>query len=135
MSETKPSGFASGLSVFAAVMLFLIGIFQAIAGIAGIAKSDASIYAHTADNTYVLSLDTTQWGWVHLIIGIIVFCAGFGVLAGQVWARTVGVLVAGLSAIVNFAFIPIYPVWAIAIIALDVAVIWALTIHGRDVAR
>ena len=72
--------------------------------------------------------------WFSLGAAMVV-AIGLGVLAGQVWARTIGVLVAGLSAIVNFAFIPIYPVWSIAIIALDVAVIWALTVHGRDVAR
>ena len=92
------------------------------------------MFAQTADNTYYLSLDTTSWGWTHLIVGIIVFLAGLGVLAGQVWARTVGVIVAAGSAIVNFAFIPVYPVWAIVVIAIDIAIIWALTAHGRDIA-
>jgi hypothetical protein len=135
MSNTKSSAAATTFTYFAVTMLFIIGILQAIAGFTAIAKDDVSIYAGTGDDSYVLSLDTTQWGWIHLVVGIIVFCAGIGVLAGQVWARTVGVLVAGLSAIVNFAFIPVYPWWAIVIIALDVAVIWALTLHGRTVAE
>ena len=135
MSEIRPSGAAVAFAFFAAAVLMIIGVFQAIAGITAIAKDTATIYANTADNSYVFSLDTTQWGWIHLILGIVVFLAGLGVLAGQIWARTVGVLVAGLSAIVNFAFIPVYPLWSIVIIALDVAVIWALTLHGRDVTK
>jgi hypothetical protein len=68
-------------------------------------------------------------------VGVLVLCADFGVPAGKVWARAVGVIVAAISAVVNFAFIPIYPVWAVIIIALDVLVIWALTVYGRDLAR
>jgi hypothetical protein len=132
MSNERSSG-AVGLTVFASFVLIVIGVFQFLAGITALAKDGASIYAATADKTYVLSLDTTTWGWLHLLLGIVIFLAGLGVLAGQVWARTVGVIVALISAIVNFAFIPIYPVWAILIIVLDVAVIWALTAHGRDI--
>ena len=66
--------------------------------------------------------------------GIIVVLAGIGLFSGAVWARTVGVIVAALSAIVNFAWLPWYPIWGIIIIAVDVAVIWALTAHGRDIA-
>jgi hypothetical protein len=115
-------------------LLIVAGVFQVIAGLTGIVKDETTIFAATADNTYFLNLDTTSWGWTHLIIGIVLFLAGLGVLAGQVWARTVGVGLAAISAIVNFAFIPIYPVWAIVVIAIDVAIIWALTAHGRDIA-
>lgn len=135
MSETKPSGAAIGFSAFAAIMLLTIGVFQVIAGISAIAKDDAVIFANTAEKSYFLHLSTSGWGSIHLVLGIVLFLAGLGVLSGQVWARTVGVVVAGVSAIANFAFIPIYPVWSIIIIALDVAVIWALTAHGRDIAN
>lgn len=131
----RPSGVAIGFTAFAAIMLLVIGVFQMIGGISAIANDDSTIYTRVGDETYWLHLNTAGWGWTHLIIGIVVFLAGLGLLAGQVWARTVGVIVAGLSAIVNFAFIPIYPVWSIVIIAIDVAIIWALTAHGRDIAR
>ena len=75
----------------------------------------------------------TTWGWIHLIAGIIIYLAGFGLFSGAVWARTVGVILAAISAFVSFAWIPLYPVWSIVIIAIDVAVIWALTAHGRDI--
>jgi hypothetical protein len=82
---------------------------------------------------YVFEFDDTTWGWVHLIGGIIILLAGFGLFSGAVWARTVGVIVATISAIISFFWIPLYPLWAITIIAIDVAVIWALTAHGRDI--
>jgi hypothetical protein len=134
MSSNRSTG-AVGLTVFAAIMLLAIGIFQVIAGISAIAKDGTTIYARTADKTYVFALNTAGWGWTHLLIGIVVFLAGLGVLAGQVWARTVGVIVALASAILNFMFIPIYPLWAIVIITLDIFVIWALTAHGRDITE
>jgi hypothetical protein len=122
------SAWAFGWAIFAAFMMILIGSFHAISGLAGIIEDQ--FYAVTPN--YVFEFDATAWGWIHLIMGIVVVLAGFGLFSGAVWARTVGVILAVLSAIANFAFIPVYPVWSIAIIAVDVAVIWALTAHGRD---
>jgi hypothetical protein len=81
-------------------------------------------------------LDLTTWGWVHIVAGVLVVLAGFGVLSGNVLARTVGVILAGLSIVANFLFLPVYPLWSIIVITIDVLVIWALTAHGRElVAR
>lgn len=130
MSEQQPSGAAVGWTMFAAFMLILIGVFHAIAGLAGILED--TFYLATPN--YVFEFDVTTWGWVHLIAGVVVLLAGFGLFSGAVWARTVGVIVATVSAIANFVWLPWYPVWAITIIAIDIAVIWALTVHGRDIA-
>jgi hypothetical protein len=129
MQERQPSGAAVGWTMFAAFIMILIGSFHAIAGLAGILEDE--FYAVTPN--YVFEFDATTWGWVHLIGGIIILLAGFGLFSGAVWARTVGVIVATISAIISFFWIPLYPVWAITIIAVDVAVIWALTAHGRDI--
>jgi hypothetical protein len=131
MQERQPSGAAVGWTMFAAFMMILIGSFHAIAGLAGILENE--FYAVTPN--YVFEFDATTWGWIHLIGGIIVLLAGFGLFSGAVWARTVGVIVATISAIVAFAWIPWYPLFSIAIIAVDVAVIWALTAHGRDIVE
>jgi len=128
MSQTR-SGAAVGFTVFAAVMMIIIGVFHSIAGFAGILEDEF----YVATPNYILEFDATAWGWIHLIGGIVVLLAGFAVLQGSVWARTVGVILATLSAIANFAFIPIYPVWSLAMIALAIFVIWALTVHGRDI--
>jgi hypothetical protein len=125
------SGWAVGFSVFAACMLMMIGAFQAISGLAAIFENEFFLVTRN----YLFEFDVTAWGWIHLIWGIIVGFAGFGIFSGAVWARTVGVIVAVISGIVNFVFLPYYPVWSMLIIALCVIVIWALTVHGRDIAQ
>ena len=84
---------------------------------------------------YIVQLDTTQWGWIHLIVGLIVLFAGFSLLSGAIWARTVGVIMAIISGIVAFVWIPVYPVWGILLVVIAVGVVWALTAHGRDVVE
>ena len=125
--DDRPSGWAVGFVVFASVMMMLIGGFQAIAGLAAIFDDQFFV---VGDN-YVFELDVTTWGWLHLLLGITIFGAGAGALSGATWARVAGITLASLSAIANFFFIPYYPVWSIVIIALDVAVIWALSVYGR----
>ena len=129
MSQGSRSGAAVGFTYFAAIVMFMVGTFHAIAGFAGILENE--FYVSTRN--YVFEFDATAWGWIHLIAGLIVIFAAVGLFSGAVWARTVGVTMAVISAIANFGFIPYYPVWSIVIIALDIAVIWALTAHGRDV--
>jgi hypothetical protein len=121
--EVRPSAWAIGGVTFAATMMVLIGTFQAFAGLAAII--DDKFYVVTRN--YAFDLDVTAWGWVHLIIGIVVVCAGFALWAGKTWATIVAVFLAMLSALSNFFFIPYYPFWAILEIALAVWVIWALT--------
>jgi len=123
------SGAAVGFTYFAAIVMFMVGTFHAIAGFAGILENEF----YVATRNYVFEFDATAWGWIHLIAGLVVIFAAAGLFSGAVWARTVGVTMAVISAIANFGFIPYYPVWSIVIIALDIAVIWALTAHGRDV--
>jgi hypothetical protein len=125
----RKSGWAIGFTVFAAIILLMIGSAQIIAGLAGIFENE--FYVRTPN--YFLEADASAWGWVHLIWGVLVLVGGLGLLRGSLWGRTLGVIAAAGSMLVNFAFIPLYPVWAIVIIALNVAVIWALTAHGRDI--
>ena len=120
---------AVGLIYFAAVMMIMIGIFHAMNGFMAIVHK---LFFHTPPN-YVFAFNVSTWGWVHLIVGIAILLAGFGVLSGSVVARTIGVILALVSAIAGFAFIPYYPVMAIVFIAVDILVIWALTLHGRAV--
>lgn len=125
------SGWAVGLVVFAAAIMIMAGAFQIIAGLSAI--FDDQFYAVTRN--YVFDLDVTAWGWIHLLLGLLLVFAGWGIFSGATWARATGMVLAGLSAISNFFFIPYYPVWAIAIIALDVLVIWALSVWDSREAR
>jgi hypothetical protein len=127
----QPSGWATGLVVFAGVMMILVGGLQAFTGLVAIFEDE--FYVTTRD--YILQFDATSWGWIHLLLGVLVLLAGFAVLAGQTWGRVVGITLAVISAFANFAFIPYYPFWSMTIIALDIFVIWALAVHGRDAVR
>jgi hypothetical protein len=121
--ESGPSGWATGGVLFAGVMMIIIGIFQVIAGISAIAEDD--VFVKTTN--YVFSLDVSTWGWIHLLIGILVLLAGFAAIRGQVWGGIVGIVLASLVAVANFFWIPYNPWWSILVIALCIWVIWALT--------
>ena len=140
MSEREPSGWAVGWTFFAAFMMIMIGFFHAIAGLSAIFEDEflavvPAVGTEASGDAYFLQFDATTWGWIHLILGIVVLLAGFGLFTGAVWARTVGVIVAVISAIVGFAWMPWYPGWGIVFIAISIAVIWSLTAHGRDVTQ
>jgi hypothetical protein len=114
--------------MFAAVVMMVAGVWSVLAGIAAILNDQ--VYVATPE--YVYSFDITSWGWIHLILGVALALAGVGVLQGTTWARVVGMAVASLSLLANFAFIPYYPVWSILIIVLDVVVIWAIATYRRE---
>jgi hypothetical protein len=131
MATREVSGWTIGFVVFAGVMLMMIGVFHALAGLAAIIDDQ---YFVVGPN-YAYELDVTAWGWLHLIFGLIVAGAGYGVFSGATWARVVGITVAVISAVGNFFFIPYQPVWAILIITLDILVIAALSAYTPRVAR
>ena len=119
----------TGWVVFASFMMIMLGAFQAIEGL--VAIFDDGFYRVT-ESGLVVNVDYTVWGWVHLLLGALIIASGVGVLAGNVIARAIGILLAGLSALANLVFIEAYPIWSIIIITVDVLVIYALTVHGRE---
>ena len=123
-----PTGWVGWL-IFAGVMMILVGTFQVIDGLIALFNDD--LYVVRSDGL-VVNVDYTAWGWTHLLLGILLIAAGYAVFSGRVWGRTLGVIAALLSAIVNFAFIPAYPVWSLLIITVDVLVIYALSAHGGE---
>ncbi len=129
MQQRQPSTAAVGWEMFAAVSMLLIGAWWIIAGLVGLINDH--FYVKTAD--YIFQFSITSWGWIHLITGIVVVLAGFGLFTGAVWARAIGVIMAVWAALVGFAWLPWYPIWAIIIVAVSITVIWALTAHGRDI--
>lgn len=121
-SSTK-GAWAYGIASFAGVVLLMLGLFQFIQGLSAALKD--SVYVATSD--YLYSIDLTAWGWIHMVLGALAVLVGLCILWGQTWARATGILVAVLSAVSNFAFLPYYPFWAILLLALDLLVIWALS--------
>lgn len=119
--------FADGMVTFAGIMLAITSLFQVLEGIA--AAADDKVYVRGLSYTY--EFDVTAWGWFHIIVGAIGLATGIGVLMRQAWARFCGIAIAGLSMLMNFAFMPYYPFWTAVIMAFDVFVIWALCQQRR----
>lgn len=126
-STSDVSGWV-GWVYFAGLMLMLSGIFQSIAGLVALFKDE--VYVVTEQNLWLM--DYTTWGWVHLLFGVFLLLAGSAIVAGKMWGRVVGVLFAGLSLIANFGFIPVYPVWSILLVVIDILVLYALVVHGAE---
>jgi hypothetical protein len=124
----EPTGWV-GWIVFAAVMMIMVGVLHAIEGFVALFK-DTYYLVHPSG--LVLSFNYTAWGWVQIIVGLLVAGAGVGLFRGQMWARIVGVGAALLSLLANFTFASAYPVWSIIMITVDVLIIYALTVHGRE---
>ena len=126
--EPEQTGWV-GWIIFAATMMVMLGVFHAIQGLVALCRDE---YYLVGKNGLTVHVDYTAWGWIHLILGIVVAGAGAALYVGQMWARIVGVLVALLSSIVNIAFLASYPIWSTIMIAVDILVIWALTVHGSE---
>jgi hypothetical protein len=127
-ADREASGWAVGFILFAAILMIMSGIFQALQGLIAIFENEF----YVATRNYTFQFDATSWGWIHLLLGLVVAFAGYGLLSGRTWARVVAITLAVLSAIANFLFIPYYPFWSLLIITLDIFVIWAVCAHGGD---
>jgi hypothetical protein len=127
----QPSGWV-GMVVFAGIMLLMLGGFEIIEGVVALFRND--FYLTTAGGL-VIPMDFTAWGWTHIILGAVGVVTGLGILNGQTWARVVGIVIAVLSALANLTFLPAYPIWSAIVIAVDVLVIYALSVHGRELTR
>ena len=121
--DSSTSGLvAFGVTSFAGIMLATVAVFQILEGIAAVAKDD--VFLRGVDYTY--KIDVTSWGWIHLAIGVIALATAIGILMGQTWGRILGVFIAFLGTLANFAFIPYYPLWSLVVIAFWILTLWAL---------
>jgi hypothetical protein len=127
----EPSMMATGFAAFASVMMILLGTIQALEGLSALFNDEFFVRVPN----YTFRLDITGWGWIHLIIGVVVGWAGISLLRGAMWARTIGIILAVLAAISNFLWLPYYPVWAVIVVGLSVATIWALTQYQPGTLR
>jgi hypothetical protein len=118
----------TGWVAFAGILMIIGGCLQGIYGVLAIVNDTWIVWTNTA----TMYLDISQWGWIHLIWGVIMVLAGLGVLSGNIFARLLGVVLAAIAAIVNFMFIPVYPLWSIVVVVISIVVIYALVAHGKD---
>lgn len=128
--SNETSSWAVGWTAFAAIMMVLQGIWWFTAGLVAIFEDTFFVVGEE----WIFKFDVTAWGWIHLALGLMVMFAGYGLFVAATWARVVGVIVAAVAGLIAFAWLPYYPVWGIVFIVASVSVIWALTVHGEDIA-
>ncbi|MGV9712708.1 DUF7144 family membrane protein [Gordonia sp. NPDC003424] len=115
-------GIAGGATLGAAALLLVAGIVGLLQGISAVANDDLFV----AGPQYIYKLDLTSWGWIHILLGVIAIVVAFGMFAAATWARVAAILIASLSIIANFLWLPYYPWWSVLLIALDILIIWAV---------
>jgi hypothetical protein len=130
MRTSRTTSAWAGWVVFAGTMAVIVGFFNIIQGL--VALFDDQYFVVAGGD--LLLLDFTAWGWVHLLVGVVMLVVGFGIMRGSPWSLVAGVVIAAVQAILQLGFLAAYPVWSILIIALDVVVIYALIVHGREMA-
>ncbi len=121
-ADSGGSPWAAGVTMLAGILLAISASFQILEGISGIANDEVFV----AGVDYVYAFDVTTWGWINLVFGVIALLTAIGILARQGWAWLVGILIAALSMISNFAYLPYFPIWGLTVIVIDVVVMWAL---------
>ncbi|WP_369212657.1 DUF7144 family membrane protein [Streptomyces flavofungini] len=129
--EVRINPVALGGVVFAACVMGISGTFNAIAGLATVLNDNFQ----QAQSDYPFDFNVNARGWIQMISGVIVLAAALNLFSGRTWARVVGIVVVGLSAVENFFFTPYYPAWSALIIFLDILVIWSLVMYGHREAH
>ena len=128
--DTHTSSGWYGWIVFAATMMIISGSFNVIQGL--VALADDEFYVVTPD--HLVTFDLTQWGWVQLIMGILLVLIGLALFKESMWAVISAIIIVSINMISQFAFMSAYPVWSIAAIAVDLLILWALIVHGGESA-
>jgi hypothetical protein len=129
LRPSRVSGWV-GWIVFASVMMVISGVFSIIWGLVALARDEVFVVGRRGN---VLDLDYTLWGWINLILGVVVLVAGLALLKGSFIASVTTIVLAMLSVVGNLLILPAYPFWSIMVIAADILVIYAVTVHGDEV--
>jgi hypothetical protein len=125
---SDPVGTAAGVTAFAGILMIMTGAFHVLQGLVALLNDEF----YVVGREYIFQFDVTAWGWVHILLGLVVAFAGVALFRGAVWARTIAVIMASVSLVASFAWMPHYPLWSLTIIAFDVLVIWAAVFHGPN---
>ncbi len=115
----------------AAAMLCVSAIVTIFQGISALAH-DRTL---AVGSGYIYEFNANTWGWIHIVVGILVGVVAVGLFWSTTWARVAAIIIASLSIVSQFLWLPHYPVWAIVVIALDIFVIWAVATWESPAAR
>ena len=127
MAQREPTGWV-GWIYFASMMMLVLGGLQALAGLVALFKDDFYLVTEKA----LVAFNYTAWGWINILIGLVLVVTGIEIARGSGWARVIASLVVVVNAIGNLAFLPAYPVWCSIALIVDVMIIYALTVHGGE---
>ena len=128
-TATSPNMTGIGIITAAAVVLILTGVMHAMEGVVGLVTNEF----YVVTRQWLFQFDVTSWGWVHVLVGMIGAVTGVALLYGASWARILGVIIAAVSVIANFLWLPYYPLWGVIIVAFDLFVIWALIVSWQNI--
>lgn len=128
MEQGRVTGWV-GWVWFAAALLFTVGLFGVIAGLVAVFNPN-TVVAATGEGVAVI--DVSTWGWVHLVIGVLVALTGLALFGGAAWARLVAIVLIVLNMLVQFVALPSTPWWSLTAIILSLVVLWALVVHGGE---
>jgi hypothetical protein len=120
----------SGWATFAGVIMFVVGSLDALWGLGGILNDDIVVVGGQG----ALVADITTWGWVHMILGIVIAVTGVGLINGNTGARYMAVFLLAFNAISQIVWFPAAPLWAFLMIILDVVIIYQLTVRWEEQA-
>lgn len=124
-APSRPHTPSRSLATFAAALIIVSGTFKIGAGISGI-RDDVVLVAVEG---YLFGLDTTFWGFTHLVVGLVFVGIGIGVLRGWLLAQVLGVIAAGTAAVLNFLWLPHFPVWGAIFVAVDIWLVWVFATY------
>jgi hypothetical protein len=128
MEESEVSGWV-GWIVFAGTMMAILGIFHMFEGFIALFRHSQIVFPTSG---LTVQVSYTQWGWLQILAGAVVFLTGLALFTGRSWARALGVIIVSISALVNFAWANVYPVWSLTLLALDFFIIYAIIAHGAE---
>ena len=126
--DTEVTGWV-GWIVFAGTMMMILGVFHMFEGVIALFRHTQIAFPASG---LTVQVSYSQWGWLQLLAGVLVFFAGLGLFTGRMWARTVGVILVSISALINFAWANLFPFWSLTLLAIDFFVIYAIIAHGSE---
>jgi len=128
MEESEVTGWV-GWIVFAGTMMMLLGVFHAFEGLIALFRHTQIVFPTSG---LTVQVSYTQWGWLQLIAGTLVFFTGLALFTGRMWARVLGIFLVGISALVNFVWATSFPIWSLTLLAVDFLIIYAIIAHGGE---
>ena len=129
MSDTATSGWV-GWGWFAAIVIIIAGVFDALYGLVAILMPQSSYFVVAEGGLFLF--DVSGWGWWHLILGEALVILALALITGATWARVVAIILVAVNALGQLALLPVQPWWSLIVLTLDILVIYALTVHGRE---